>query len=338
MSKNVGATLAPFDPSIGLPDRKVPLVDVAKACSKRIGVKIPKTPTNLSDEINRKLQFAWVPVSLCYVNYGRQRFPEPKHIKKLHFKWNVVCVTPLQARYSPKENRYYIADGQQHGIDWVLQYGENSMVPVFYIESEDENIESQMLLALNCDSEPMAKYFIHEQKCIMGDAQAVAIEKAVTDAVCETSYKKRAPGCITHISHLYEASESYGNSALTLILSLYRQFWPADKIAEPTVLGFLKVRELLIFDNSYSDSVFRDLFYEASQRFESGKDLHLSVNHAFEKTYPTNYKGMGVREKVASGIIAIWEQAKNEKLIDKPFEIYIPMIKIIEQDEEETVS
>lgn len=338
MSKNIGATLAPFDPSIGLPDRKVPLVDVVKACSKRIGVKIPKTSKDKNKELKNILQFTWAPVSLCYLNYGRQRFPEPTHIKKLHYKWNIVCVTPVQARYSSKENRYYIADGQQHSIDWVLQYGEDSMIPVFFIESEDENIESQMLLALNCDSEPMAKYFIHEQKCIMGDAQAVAIEKSVVNAICETAYKKRAPGCITHISHLYEASESYGNSPLTLVLSLYRQFWPSDKIAEPTVLGFLKIRELLIFENVYSDSVFRDLFYEASQRFESGKDLHLSINHAFEKEYPTNYKGMGVREKVASGIIAIWEQAKNKKLVDKPFEISIPMIKVVEEADEETVS
>lgn len=333
--KNIGATLAPFDPSIGLPDKKIPLIDVAKACARRIGVKIPVAPNKLAKELDKILKFTWVPAEKIYINYERQRWPEPKHMKKLLGKWNINCVTPLQCRYDPEEDRYYGADGQQHMTVWLIYYGLLTHVPCFYVESTDPNVESDMLLALNTDSEPMAKYFIHEQKCIMGDKEALAIEQAVVKANCETAYKKRAPGCITHISHLYEASESYGNGPLTLILSLYRQFWPADKIAEPTMLGFLKVREILIAEDAYTDSVFKDLFYEASQRFESGKDLHLSVNHAFEKKYPTNYKGMGVREKVASGIIAIWEQVKNKTLCTKPFDITIPMIKIVQEEEDE---
>lgn len=338
MSKNIGATLAPFDPSIGLADKRVPITDVAKACSRRIGIKIPSQVTAAAKAVKDILKFAWVPADKIYINYERQRWPEPKHMKKLHGKWNINCVTPLQCRYDPKEDRFYGSDGQQHMTVWLIYYGLLTEVPCFYVESEDPNVESQQLLALNTDSEPMAKYFIHKQNIKMGNAEAIAIEKAVTDANCETAYKKRAPGCITHISHLYEASESYGNGALTYVLARYREYWPEDKIAEPTVLGFLKAREVLIAEDKYTDSVFKDLFYEASQRFESGKELHLSVNHAFEKRYPTNYKGMGVREKVASGIIAVWEQAKNKKLADKPFEISIPMIKIVEEEDEETVS
>lgn len=329
MSNSTTATLAPFDPSIGLADKRIPIVDVAKACARRIGVKPSKDLTKLANSVKKILKFAWVPAHKIYINYERQRWPEPKHMKKLFGKWNINCVTPLQCRYDPKEDRYYGSDGQQHMIVWLLYYGLISEVPCFYVESEDPNVESEQLLALNTENEPMAKFFIHKQKIKMGNQESIAIEKAVVDANCETAYKKRAPGCITHISHLYEASEDYGNAALTNVLARYREFWPSDKIAEPTILGFLKLRELLIDNDKYSDSLFRDLFYFCSQHFMSGKDFHLSVNHAFQKTYPTNYKGMGVREKVASGIISIYEQCSNSKLIDKPFDITVPMIPVV---------
>jgi hypothetical protein len=335
MSKNIGATLAPFDPSIGLPDKRVPITDVAKACSRRIGIKIPAQMTAVAKSVKDVLKFAWVPADKIYINYERQRWPEPKHMKKLHGKWDINCVTPLQCRYDPKEDRYYGSDGQQHMTVWLIHYGLLTEVPCFFVETEDVNVESRQLLALNTDSEPMAKFFIHKQNCKMGDKASLAIEKAVTDANCETAYKKRAPGCITHISHLYECSESYGNGPLTYVLARYREYWPNDKIAEPTVMGFLKAREILIAEDAYSDAVFKDLFYEASQRFETGKDLHLSINHAFERTYPTNYKGMGVREKQASGIIAIYEQAKGKALASKPFDITIPIMKVEDTEEDD---
>jgi len=322
MSNNTtGANLAPFDPSAGLGDKRVPITDVAKAVSKRIGSKV----TMVNDQsVMDVLKFAWVPANKIFINYKRQRWPEPKHMKKLLAKWNIFCVTPLQCRYDPNEDRYYGSDGQQHMTVWLLKYGMSTHVPCFYVESTDENVESVQLLALNTDNEPMAKYFIHKQKIMMGDVDAIALEKAVTDAYCETAYKKRSAGCITHISHLQDAYDSYGAGPLTLVLSKIRQFWPNDKIAEPTMLGFLKVRELMIDQNAFSDQIFNDMFYEASNYSESNKDLHLAINHAFEQTYPTNYKGMGVREKVASGVIDLYEQAKGKKLCDKPFDIKMP--------------
>jgi hypothetical protein len=344
MSKNTNASLAPFDPSLGLPDKRIPIIDVAKACSRRIGIKIPPSKeTEISKSVKDILKFAWVPADKVYINYERQRWPEPKHINKLYHKWDINCVTPLQCRYDPVEDRYYGSDGQQHIIAWLIYYGLLTEVPCFYVESTDPSIESKQVLALNNDNEPMAKFFIHKQNIKMGDKKAIAIENSVTNSNCETAYKKRAPGCITHISHLYDCSDSYGNGPLTFVLARYREYWPEDKIAEPTVMGFLKAREILIEEDAYTDSVFKDLFYEASQRFESGKDLHLSINRAFERTYPTNYKGMGVREKQASGIISIYEQAKGKKLASKPFEITIPIIMDaedlnFEDTEDETVS
>jgi hypothetical protein len=206
-------------------------------------------------------------------------------------------------------------------------------VPCFFVESTDENVESIQLLALNTDSEPMAKFFIHMQKIMMGDKDAVALEKAVTDANCETAYKKRAPGCITHISHLQDAYENYGAGALTLVLNKIRQFWPQDKIEMPTALGFLKLREIMVDGGLWNDSTFNDVVFECSNYAETNKDLHLGINHAFQTHYPTNYKGMGVREKIASGIIDIYEKAKATKLCDKPFEISMPTVSVHIEEE-----
>ena len=332
MSKNITANLAPFDPSAGLADKRIPITDVAKQISKRIGQKV----SQVNDiTVQTQLHFKWVPADKIFINYKRQRWPEPKHMKKLLEKWNIMCVTPLQCRYDPVEDRYYGADGQQHMTVWLVKYGLLTHVPCFYVESTDENIESIQLLALNTDNEPMAKYFIHQQKIMMGDKNAIALEKAVTSANCETSYKKRAPGCITHISHLQDAFETYHAGALTLALTKVRQFWPLDKIEMPTVLGLLKVREIMVDEGVWNDSVFNDVVFECSNWAETNKDLHLNINHSFKTTYPTNYKGMGVREKIASGIIDIYEQAKGKTLCTKPFTINVPKVPV-KVDEEET--
>jgi hypothetical protein len=330
MSKTATANLAPFDPSAGLADKRIPITDVAKQISKRIGHKA----LNVADtSVMDVLKFAWVPADKIFINYKRQRWPEPKHMNKLHGKWNIMCVTPLQCRYDPVEDRYYGADGQQHMTVWLIKYGMLTLVPCFYVESTDENVESIQLLALNTDSEPMAKYFIHHQKIMMGDKDAIALEKAVIAANCETAYKKRNPGAITHISHLQDAYDNYGAGALTLALSKVRQFWPQDKIEMPTVLGFLKVREIMLEEGVWNDSTFNDVVYECSNYAETNKDLHLGINHCFETTYPTNYKGMGVREKIASGIIDIYEQAKKVKLCSKPFVITVPTISVHVEEE-----
>lgn len=335
-TKSQTASMSPFDPSVGQPDKRIPLMDVAKAVSKKIGSKIPATT---SVDVEKHLKFAWVPAEKIYINYKRQRWPEPAHMKKLETKWDINCVTPLQCRYDPVEDRFYGSDGQQHMTVWMIIYGFLTKVPCFYVESTDENVESVQLLALNTDSQPMAKYFIHKQKIIMGDKQAIAIEKAVTDADCETAYKKRAAGCITHISNLNEAYEDYGSGPLTLVLGKLRAFWPEDRIETPTMLGFLKVYKMMQEDANVSqknfDSIFNDLFYHCSNNFETSKDVHAFTHDQFEIAYPTNVKGMGVREQVASGIIDVYEQCTGKKLVKKPFEITIPLMNTHVEDDEE---
>lgn len=322
MSQKEKLNLLPFDPSLGRKNKKVPLTQVAKTIAKRVGLKI----TN-SENYKNQLHFKWVPVEKCHINYERQRWPEPKHIKKLVDKWNVLVTTPLQARYDSKEDAYYIADGQQHGISWVINYGLVSEVPVFYVDSQDENVESQQLLALNTDNEPMAKYFIHKQKIIMGDKWHTDLEKTVEDAGCKTGYKIYSAGSITHMTDLFNAAENYGLDNVGQVLAMYRRYWPDESIKTATMFGFLKVKDIMEESKLYSDDIFEDVFHSCADFFESADRLHLDIKDEFERRYPTNYKGMGVREKVASGIIDVYSKTDKSIKLVKPFEIEMPRIE-----------
>jgi hypothetical protein len=326
MSKAKKAAMVPFDPTQGQKgNKKIPLATVARQVGAVLNMKKPTYNTSKYDDV---IKMAWVPTAKCAINYLRQRHPEPVHIAKLVAKWNLNLVTPLQARYSAKDDTYYIADGQQHGIAWVLVFGPNSMVPVCYIESEDESIESEMLLALNNDNAPMAKYFIHEQKCITGDKKALALEAAVRNAGCFTSYKKRSPGAITHITDLNAAEKSYGVKNIEHVLSKMRVYWSSERIYTASMMGFLKLKELMIANKVYSDQLFDDAFNAAHQFFDSSNRLHLDIKDQFKKDHPTNHQGMGLREKIASGIIDAYEKVNGVPFpVAKPFAINMPWIE-----------
>ena len=251
MSKAEELQMQPFDPSQGRKNKRVSVVQVSRMVQKRIGTIKPNKEFKYQDY----LKFAWVPAGRVFINYERQRWPEPKHIKKLRGKWNIICVTPLQCRYDPDEDIYYGSDGQQHTIEWIAQYGEESLVPVFFVTSKDENVESIQLLALNNDNEPMAKYFIHQQEVIMGVPEAVALENCVVNANCSTGYKKRTAGVITHITDLWMARDHFGLDAVGHVLSKMRTYWPIEKISTATMLGFLKVRELMEEAEIYTDNL-----------------------------------------------------------------------------------
>jgi hypothetical protein len=90
------------------------------------------------------------------------------------------------------------------------------------------------------------------------------------------------------------------------------------------MLGLLKVRELMTEAGVYTDALFEDVVYQSAEFFESSERLHLDIKDQFEKDYSTNYKGMGAREKVASGIIDAYEQLSGKKLVAKPFAITMP--------------
>jgi hypothetical protein len=180
----------------------------------------------------------------------------------------------------------------------------------------------------------MARFFIHEQEVKMGIPEAVALEKCVTDAGCETAYKKRSAGTITHISDLLLARDNYGLDGLSAVLPKMRTYWPTERIYTATMLGLLKVRELMIGANVYTDELFEDVIFQCSNFFESSERLHLDIKDEFEAVYPTNYKGMGVREKIASGIIDAYEQLSGNTLVPKPFAINMPRLMDTVEDKE----
>jgi len=175
---------------------------------------------------------------------------------------------------------------------------------------------------------PMAKYFIHEQQIQMGYELPIAIEETVQKANCETGYKISRPGSITHITDLYNAVEDYGLDNLYEILVKYRLYWPNENIKTATMMGFLKVKELMEQSKVYTEDKFDDVFAECAAYFESADRLHLDIKDEFAVTYPTNYKGMGVKEKVASGIINVYEKATGKSLVDMPFKINMPMMSV----------
>jgi hypothetical protein len=317
MSKKTN--MNPFDPSAGRKNRIVPITKVAELVTKRTGTLPLK-----KDNPELTLKFAWVDPKDIYINYDRQRYPEPTHIKKLSTKWKTYVMTPAQAR-KDSSGRYNIADGQQHTVTYISMYPD-ALVPVFYVESDDENVESEMLLALNCDQQPMAKYFIHEQHCKMGDKHAINIEETVRRAECSTGYKVSKPGSITHISDLYNAVDDYGYDDVYEVLTKYRLWWANENIKTATMIGFLKVKSLMVEDKVYTEELFDDVFAECAAYFQSADRLHLDIKDEFVVAYPTNYRGMGVKEKVASGIINVYEKRTRKPLVNMPFDIDMPMI------------
>ena len=312
-------SLAPFDPSAGRKDRTVNIKKVARLVEQRTG-KV--TPCN--DDPEAMMKFDWVEPDNAFLNYVRQRFPEPSQVKKLDIKWKTYVITPLQAR-KDSNGHFYIADGQQHGICYILKFP-GKRIPIFYYESDDPNVESEMLLALNTDSMPMAKYFIHEQQIQMGYPLPIAIEDTVRRANCETGYKISRPGSITHMTDLYHAEEDYGLDALYEALVKYRLFWPNENIKTATLMGFLKVKQMMEQANIYSEDLFDDIFAECAAYFESADRLHLDIKDEFALKYPTNYKGMGVKEKVASGIINVYQKTSGNVILDAPFIIDMPIM------------
>jgi len=321
MSKNK-ISMVPFDPSAGRGNRNVNIKQVARLVKQRTGnIKI------CNDDPEQMLSFAWIDPDVAFINYAKQRYPEPTQIKKLDTKWKTHVITPGQARKDSQGN-FFIADGQQHLLAYVLKFP-GKRLPIFYFESDDPTVESEMLLALNTEQMPMAKYFIHEQHIQLGNERAIAIEKTVRRANCETGYKIKRPGAITHITDLYNAENDYGLDNVHEILTKYRLYWPNESIKTATMMGFLKVKELMEQADVYNEDVFDDVFSSAAQFFESADRLHLDIKDEFAVTYPTNYRGMGVKEKIASGIIDVYQKAYNVTLVEQPFNIDMPRIDYV---------
>lgn len=320
MSRNA---MAPFDPTSGSRSSIISIVELARQVDIRLG----STPDDTETDYQSIIKLSWVPAHKLWYDRVRQRYTQPDHMKKLSEDWNLLCVTPAHGRYDPEEDRYYVSDGAHHITQWVRTYGEDCLVPMCYVVSTDPAVSSTQFLALNNDSEPMAKYFIHEQKCLLGDTEAMALEKTVTDANCITAYTKRCAGAITHMTDLHRASKDYGNTSLGTVLAKYRLYWPSEKVHTATLLGLLEVKKLMELASVYDDHTFNELLYQLTRYFESADRLHRDIKDEFKVLSPTNYKALGAREKVASGIINVHYKQTGCLLADPPFEIDMPMIE-----------
>jgi hypothetical protein len=93
------------------------------------------------------------------------------------------------------------------------------------------------------------------------------------------------------------------------------------------MLGFLKVKSLMEEHKTYTDSLFEDVFFHCIDFFEDCKRMELDITEQFKLRYNTNHLGMGVREKMASGILNVYEKATGKTLAPMPFEIDMPVIK-----------
>jgi hypothetical protein len=135
---------------------------------------------------------------------------------------------------------------------------------------------------------------------------------------------------------LWQARDQYGLDDIGEVAGAMRRFWPQTKIAEPTMIGFLKLKEILIMEKVYTEELLSDIILECSNYFADATRLHRQIDQAFQKEYPTNYKGMGVREKIASGIISVYEQVKPGNTWPKPFNIVVPTMVDDEVDDMST--
>ena len=291
------------------------LLDVTQMVAKRIGVKIGKSKYDKLKSFG-----SMIPIEKCYINYDRQRYPEPLHIRKLINTWNPFCVTSLECRYDANEDRYYICDGQQHGIAWTILFygsGEGNMteIPANFFVSDDPNTESRVLLGLNCDNKPMAKFFIHDQQVKMREPDAVALENAVRNAGCKTAYKSKAPGSVTHFPNLYTARDDYGLTEIENVLKSMLVWAPNETIETDMMLGLLKVRELMYDDPNINKNIFEDIFNEVVQQvsiyFDTMKQAKLDIMDEAKRQFPDSYRGVNKRFPLAAGIIDVYSKKKN---------------------------
>lgn len=306
--------LEPFDPAV-TGSRTRSLLDVSQMVAKRLGIKIGKEKYD-----GLKTFGLMIPIEKCYLNYERQRYIDPAHILDLMKKWDTRCVTSLECRYNANEDKYYIADGQQHGIAWTIRYygsGEGNIteIPANFFTSDDPYSESQVFIALNCNNKPMAKYFIHDQKVKMRDPEAVALENAVRHAGCKTAYKSKAPGSITHFPNLYTARDDYGLNEIQAVLKTMLVWSPNETIETDMMLGFLYVRELMYNDPSINKNIFEDIFNEVVQQvsnyFDSMKQAKLDIMDETKHQFPDSYRGVNKRFPLAAGIIDVYGKKKN---------------------------
>lgn len=282
-------------------------------------------------------QFAWVPASKCRINFGEQRVPEDGHILKIHNHYDPELCTPLIAVYYPETDTYHISDGQQHGIATLLQHidfdEEEVMLPVWYVLG-NEATERKLVLGLNRDNLPMARFFIHQAEVKNGVDTAVKIQRMCKRIGVVPSYKAKGKlPCITHITNLYISYKSLGEKNTAKALEVLTNAFPTkangvsvQHINTLAMLGLAGVFKQLKAANAYSDELAEDIGLVMSIAFKDMNAVHKDIKFWFEqlpKSQKLEVENIG---RYSSGILKTYEVVTGQRPVDPIYDTVKPVV------------
>lgn len=294
-------------------------VHCAKVFKKINGIKASKT-----FDRTKFGNFAWVDPSKLRINFRAQRWPEEKHIIKLIGKFDPTLCTPLTCVYYPKTDTYHVSDGQQHGLALLVSYysaiNKGLEIPVWYVMG-DEQTENKLVLGLNRDNLPMAKYFIHAAEVKQAKPTALAIEAMCQRAGVVPAYKaKGKKPCITHTTNLYMSYTSLGETATERALTMLVNTFPGEHINSLTMLGLAYIYKQLEMANAYTDELAEDIGLAMSICFKNMDSVHKDIKNWFENQKQNSFevRNMG---RYSSGILKAYEKLTGVVPIEAEFDI-----------------
>ena len=310
----------------------VPIVHIGKVFKRKLKIRpnatFAKTPYGT---------FAWVPASKCFINFQEQRFPEEKHITKIAKNYDPELCTPLIAVYYPETDTYHVSDGQQHGIATMLQYadGDDVMLPVWYVTG-DAFTERKLVLGLNRDNLPMAKYFIHAAEVKNGVETAVRVQKMCERVGVEPAYKaKGSKPCVTHITNLYIAYKQLGEKNTAKSLEVLTQAFPTKSngvsvqhINTLAMLGLAGVFKQLKAEGVYTDEIAEDIGLVLQIAFKDMNSVHKDIKFWFEqlpRSMKLEVENIG---RYSSGILKTYEVITGKCLIKPIYDDVKPVVMI----------
>lgn len=284
-------------------------------------------------------QFAWVPAKKCFINFEEQRFPEDKHILKLNKNYDTELCTPLIAVYYPDTDTYHVSDGQQHGIATLLQYldfdDEELELPVWFVTG-DASTERKLVLGLNRDNLPMARFFIHQAEVKNGIDTAVKIQRMCDRIGVVPAYKAKGKlPCITHITNLYISFKSLGEKNTEKALQVLKNAFPTktngvsvQHINTLAMLGLAGVFKQLKAAQTYTDELAEDIGLVLSIAFKDMNAVHKDIKFWFEqlpKSQKLEVENIG---RYSSGILKTYEAVTGYRPVDPIYDSVKPVIML----------
>lgn len=280
-------------------------------------------------------QFAWAPAKKCYINFGEQRFPEPKHIGKIHKNYDPTLCTPLIAVYYPETDRYHISDGQQHGIATLLHYldSDDMLLPIWYVLG-DESTERKLVLGLNRDNLPMAKFFIHQAEVKNGVDTAVRVQKMCDRVGVVPAYKpKGSKPCVTHITNLYISYKQLGEKNTAKALEVLTTAFPTkangvsvQHVNTLAMLGLAGAFKQLKEAKVYTDEIAEDIGLVLQIAFKDMNAVHKDIKFWFEKLPRSMKLEVENIGRYSSGILKTYEVITGKRLIKPIYDDVEPVV------------